>query len=104
MHIAALRIYALHDVLDHAVFPGRIHRLEDQQHGPAVLRVEPLLQLGQALDPFLQQILGLVFFDIEVVGVARIPVLEAEAVGIVDAIELGELGKAHAMALRSING
>ena len=76
MHIAALRIHALHHVLDHAVFAGRVHGLENQQHRPAILRVEPFLQLGQAFDPFGQEVLGLFLFDVEIVGVARIPILE----------------------------
>ena len=37
MHLAALRIDARHHVLDDAVLAGRIHRLEDHQHRPAVL-------------------------------------------------------------------
>ena len=69
-----------------------------------VLRVEPLLQFGQALDPLRQQVLGLVLFDIEVIGVAGIPVLEAEVVRIAHAIEFGKFREAHAMSLRSING
>ena len=104
MHLAALRIDARHDVLDRAVLAGRVHGLKDQQHRPAVLRVEPLLQLGQALDPLRQQVLGLVLFDIEVIGVAGIPVLEAEVVRIAHAIEFGKFREAHAMSLRSING
>src|SRR4029079_15850211 len=104
MHIASLRIYALHDVLDDTVLARRVHRLENQQHRPAILRVEPLLQLGQALDPFLQEVLGLLLLDIEVVGIAGIPILEMAFVGIVHTIEFGELGEAHAMSLRSIIG
>ena len=48
--LAALRVDAGHDVLDRAVLAGRVHRLEDQQHRPAVLRVEHVLQLGERLD------------------------------------------------------
>ena len=72
MHLAALRIDAGHHVLDDAVLAGRIHRLEHDQHRPAVLRVEPLLQIGEALDVRLEHLLGLVLVDIEACGVARV--------------------------------
>ena len=42
-----LRIDARHDVLDRAVFAGRVHRLEDEQQGPAVLGIEHVLLFGQ---------------------------------------------------------
>ena len=48
-HLAALRIDARHDVLDRAVLAGRIHRLEDEQQRPAVLRVQHVLLLGEPL-------------------------------------------------------
>ena len=37
-----------------AVFPGRIHRLQDQQHRLAVGGVEQLLQVAQIFHLFLQ--------------------------------------------------
>src|SRR4029450_11331070 len=43
IHLATLWISPLHDVLDGAVFAGRVHRLKDQQHRPLVLRVELVL-------------------------------------------------------------
>src|ERR1041385_3178572 len=48
--VAALRIDAGHHMLDGAILAGGIHCLEDDQERPAILRVEPLLQLGEALD------------------------------------------------------
>ena len=42
-HLAALRVDPGHHVPDGAVFSRRIHRLEDQQDGMAVGRVEKLL-------------------------------------------------------------
>ena len=65
MDLAALRIDARHHVLDGAVLAGRVHRLENDQHRPAVLRVEPLLQLGEPLDAVRQHRLGLVLVDVE---------------------------------------
>src|SRR5437867_10451050 len=38
-----LWIHSRHNMLDGAVFSGRIHSLEDQEHGPAILRVEFVL-------------------------------------------------------------
>ena len=56
--LAALRVDAGHDVLDGAVLAGRVHRLEHQQHRPAVLRIEHVLQLGERFDAGLQRFLG----------------------------------------------
>jgi hypothetical protein len=49
-HMAALRVDAGHDVLDHAVLAGRVHGLEDDQQRVAVVGVEPRLQVAQAPD------------------------------------------------------
>ena len=51
-HLAALRIDAGHDVLDRAVLAGRVHRLKDQQQGPAILGVEHVLLFRQPLSAF----------------------------------------------------
>ena len=37
-------------MLDRAVLASRVHRLEDQQHRPAVLRVEPVLEIREHVD------------------------------------------------------
>ena len=58
IHLAALRIDARHDVLDGAVLAGRVHRLEDQQHRPAVVGVESILQFGQPDHAAFHQVLG----------------------------------------------
>ena len=42
-HLAALLVYARHDMLDRPVFPRGVHRLKNQQHGPIVLRIEHVL-------------------------------------------------------------
>ena len=39
-------------MLERASLPRRVHRLEDEQHRPAVLRVELVLELGEELDAF----------------------------------------------------
>jgi hypothetical protein len=43
VHLAALGVHAGHHVLDRAVLARGIHGLEDEEHGPAILRVEHVL-------------------------------------------------------------
>src|SRR5262249_4516278 len=46
-YLTTLRVDAGHNVLDRAVFPRGVYRLKDQQHRPAVLRVEHVLKLRE---------------------------------------------------------
>ena len=46
-HLAALRVEARHDVFDRAVFAGRIHRLQHDQHGICIASPEQLLGCGE---------------------------------------------------------
>ena len=62
-----------------AVLAGGVHRLEDQQQRPAILGVEPLLQLGEPLDAALEELAGL-FLHVEAQRVAGIDVFHAKAV------------------------
>ncbi len=48
-NFAALRIDPRHDVLDRAVFAGRVHRLEDEEEGVAIVGIKQALQLAQFL-------------------------------------------------------
>jgi hypothetical protein len=50
-------------VFEGAILPRRIHRLKDEQHRPAVLRVQNVLQLRESLHTGLQRLFraGLVF-------------------------------------------
>ena len=50
---ASLRIDPGHHMLDGAVFSGGVHRLEDQQQRPAVLRVQLFLKMGKKFHPAL---------------------------------------------------
>ena len=88
-------------MLDDAVLAGRVHGLDDHQHRPAVLRVEPLLQLGQPLDAFAEHFLGFVLVEVEAAGIGRIDVGQAELVRLVDAVALDDLGEVHAPTLSS---
>src|SRR5262245_21911760 len=57
-YLTTLRIDAGHNVLDRAVFPRGVHRLKDQQHRPAVLRVKHVLKLGKQRDSHSKRFLG----------------------------------------------
>ena len=66
-------------MLDRAVLACRVHRLEDEQHAPAVLRVELLLFLREPLDAALEQRARLaLLLGLEAMSVARIMVPEPE--------------------------
>jgi hypothetical protein len=84
-YLAALRIDARHDVLDRAVFAGRVHRLKDEQQGPAILGVEHVLLLRQQCNAALQDFCGFALFQLQAARVARIEILEPEALALGDA-------------------
>ena len=91
-HLAALRIHARHHVLDRPVFPRRIHRLEDEEHRPAILRVKHVLQFRERLHPGLQRLLrARLVLGLEFTRVARIDILQSEFLSIRDAVRLGKL-------------
>ena len=91
--LAALRIDAGHDVLDGAVFSRRVHRLKNQQHGPAVLGIEHVLQLGENFDAHGSASLARgLSSDCEVPGVAGIEVLQTKAL-VRDTERLGEFAR-----------
>jgi hypothetical protein len=78
-------------MLDGAVLAGGIHRLEDQQHRPAVLGVQALLQLREHLHAEREQLLGpRLGLGREVARVIRIDVLEAELLAVGQAIGRGK--------------
>jgi hypothetical protein len=84
-YLAALRIDARHDVLDRAVFPGRVHRLKDEQQGPAILGVEHVLLLRQQCNVALQDFCGFALVQLQTARVARVEVLKPEALAFGDA-------------------
>ena len=47
MHLASLRIYARHHVLDRTVFASGIQGLKDHKQGVRVIRVKNILLAGQ---------------------------------------------------------
>ena len=89
-HLAALRIHARHDVLDGSILARRIHRLEDQKHRLAILRVKHVLQFRERLDTVLQRLFRARFVrGLQFGGVARIKILEPKFLPVGDAIRLG---------------
>src|ERR1041384_1299748 len=95
MHLTALRVDAGHHVLDCAVLAGGVHRLEDRQHRPPVLRVELLLQGSEALHAVREHCLGFALVDIEAAGVGGVIVGEPEFVRLVDAETAQGFGERH---------
>jgi hypothetical protein len=68
--LAALWIYARHDVLDCAVFARRVHSLEDEQQRPAILGVENVLLLREPFGSALKKLARLAFIQLEAARVA----------------------------------
>src|SRR5207302_8352970 len=97
MHVAALRVDPGHHVGDRAVLAARVHRLKNHQQRPAVLGVEQLLQLGEPLDVFGEDVLRLRLADVEAAGVAGIDVREVESLGALDAVVLDVLRDLHGL-------
>jgi hypothetical protein len=85
-------------MLDGAVLAGRIHRLEDRQQRPLVLRVELLLKIGETLDAVGQHLLRLVLFDIEAAGVVAGMIAQPEFFSFGDAEALEDVGVQHRTA------
>ena len=87
VHLAALRIDAGHHVLDGAVLAGGVHGLEDQQHGPAILGVQALLQLREQLHAQREGLLGpgLVLRG-QIARIVGIDVFQAELLGVAETV------------------
>src|SRR2546428_232570 len=89
--IAALRIDAGHDVLDRSVLAGRVHGLEDEQDGPAVLRVQHVLEMAQRLDAQREHLLrAWLVLGPEIKRVGGVEVLQPEPVAVRDPERLRE--------------
>ena len=78
-------------MLDGAVLPGRVHRLEDQQEGPLVLGVELVLERREELDTLLELLGRVVLLELQTPGVARVEVLQAELLSALDEVRTREL-------------
>jgi hypothetical protein len=74
MNIAALRVHAGHDVLNHTIFAGGVHALEDDQQRPTILRVELFLQVAEEAGAVGDNFFSVVFV-LYAAGVFRIVIL-----------------------------
>jgi hypothetical protein len=83
--LTPLRVDARHNVFDRAVFAGRVHRLKDEQQGPAVLGVEHVLLFRQPRNAEFAQLRGLALVQLQAAGITRIEVLEPEVLAFRDA-------------------
>ncbi len=84
-HLASLRIDSRHHVLDNAVLATGVHPLKNDQRGPAILRIEFVLQFGQALHSA-DQLRLRALFRFHAIGVAGIEILQAKFAAVLDAI------------------
>jgi hypothetical protein len=80
-------------MLDGAVLARGIHRLEDDQQRPAPLGIEALLELGEPLDPLLQEICRGVAVEGKTEGIGRIDLLQAEMPAFLDLEGIDQLGE-----------
>src|ERR1700730_9194337 len=90
MDLAAPRIDAGHDVLDHAVLACGVHALKQDEHGPAALGIEFLLQRGESLRAIGDPVLRGLLFDVEPAGFGGIDIRQREAM-VFDAKALCEI-------------
>src|SRR5258705_12503861 len=73
MDLAALRVDAGKYRLDGTVLAGRIHALQDQQHRPAVLRIQPFLKIAQTFSVGLEELFRLVLVEAALrIGLVRL--------------------------------
>src|SRR5262249_40333612 len=83
-YLAALGVHARHDVLDRPVLAGRVHRLEDNQHGIPVVRVQKLLRLLKVLEALVQDCPG-AFLDLGLAQLLHLPGLGPAGVVVLEA-------------------
>jgi hypothetical protein len=65
-----------------------VHRLEDQQHGPAIVRVETLLERDEPLDAAREPVGGALLV-LDAAGVARIVAAQIDLLSRADAVAVG---------------
>ena len=97
MNGAALRIAVGHHALDDTVLARCVDPLQDDEQGPAVLGVEPLLQFTEPLGVRFDYRLR--FGLLEAGRLGRIEVGEAKALGWIDPKSLDELSLFHHVLL-----
>src|SRR4029078_11015549 len=80
-NLTTLRIDSGHYMFDGAVLAGRVHRLEYQQHGETIRRIEQVLQLAQLVNTLLEPLFEL-FFGLIVRLYLRRPFFQADVLAI----------------------
>ena len=75
-------------MLDCPVLAGCVHRLEYQQQRPAILGVQHVLLLREPLGAALEEFSGLALVEHQATCVARIKILQLEALPLGDAVRL----------------
>jgi hypothetical protein len=89
MLLAALRVYAGHHMFDGSVLARPVHRLKNEQDGPAILCIEHVLQSGQGLHADAQGFFCARFvFRLEITGVIGIDVFQTKPLAIGDAVRV----------------
>src|ERR1700722_6543110 len=94
IYLSSLGVDSGHDVLDDAVFSGRIHGLKNQQQGPGILRVELVLQICGTGNSLLQSLIRM-FLRIPVRCIGGIEILEAKMLSALHAVTFGQLLVLH---------
>src|SRR5262249_28905251 len=87
-------------MLDDAVFAGRVHALEHDQHRPAAMGVEALLHILQARDAVGENRPHPFDVGRETKAFGRIEVGKLELVRLVDPAMFDDLGELHRQCLR----
>ena len=77
-HRAALWVERGHDLADRAVLAGRVDPLQDHEHGTLLLRPEPFLELGEAVEQPVDGVLAALL--VEPVGGTGVDLRQVEAV------------------------
>ena len=67
-------------MFDRAVLPRPVHRLEDEEHRPAILRVEQFRQLVEPARTFLEQTPGAIL-GVERLGISWVVPLQRQLPG-----------------------
>jgi hypothetical protein len=74
VNLTALRIETGHDVLDDAIFAGRVHALENDQDRPSILGIELLLHSGKMAQTIGNHVFGGRLAEVEAAGVGWVDV------------------------------
>ena len=82
-------------MLDDAVLAGSVHALQDHQHRPATLGVEPRLQIGEPFDLLGEVDPGHLLVDVDAMRIGRIAVGKAEFLRPVDPRVFDDLLEFH---------